>query len=222
MDIKKAYSSRVKKERKTIKDGDNILQSIIVALKEGKTAYGFTMGKISLIQIVEHIAKEFGGNFELKTCIWSANRIDILRLKELKDKKFLSSARFLVDPSAYTRKFSAIEELYKSFGEESVRSVPTHAKFVTLKNDKYSIAITSSMNFTHNPRIEQYDITECIETVELMSGMIDSSFEAYKPEDNFTSQSMSQFKKIKKSIAETDNFDLGIELDLNLNLDLKI
>lgn len=212
----KAFSSRIKKERKTIKDGDNVLNSIVEAIRDGKQAYGFTMGNVSLIQIVESICKEFGGNFKMTTCIWSANRIDILRLNDLKQKGFLSSSKFLVDPSAYTRKFSAIETLYQCFGVESVRSVPTHAKFVTLKNDKFSIAITSSMNFTHNPRIEQYDVVDCIDTLELMSSIVDKAFDTYKSDQNFTTQSMKQFLKIKESVSE--NKDSFLDFDINIDI----
>lgn len=220
LETQKAYSSRLRKERKTIKDGDDVLKSIVEALKDDKSAYGFTMGKVSLIQIVETICREFGGNFDLTTCIWSANKIDILRLKELQDQNFLKSAKFLVDPSAYTRKFSAIEALYSCFGIDSVRSLPTHAKFVTLKNDKFNIAITSSMNFTHNPRIEQYEVSECKDTLELMSGMVNNAFELYKPQDNFTGQAMSKFTQIKKTISKTETLlpDMNINLELNLNI----
>ena len=203
----KQYDSRVKKERKTIADGNKILDCIEVALKEGKSAYGFTMGNVSLIQIVEMITQKFGGGFEFATCIWSANQVDIQRLYGLKRNGFISKAKFLVDPSAYTRKFDAIQELYDSFGISSVRTLPTHAKFVTLKNDKHSFAITSSMNFTHNPRIEQFEVVECEQTSELMSSIVDNAFEKYTEEDNFTGQAMSKFSQIKKNLKSKDSQD---------------
>ena len=213
--LKKSHGLRDKKERKTILDGNDILKSIGEALRGGKSAYGFTMGNVSLIQIVEFICQEFGGGFELATCIWSANHVDIQRLAVLKKKGLISSAKFLIDPSAYTRKYDAVEMIYKTFGIESVRSVPTHAKFVTLVSDKHEIAITSSMNFTHNPRIEQYEVVECSETCELMIGMVNTAFEKYGSDENFTGQALTKFTQIKKSISKKSDFDLGLDLDLD-------
>lgn len=213
----KSFSMREKKERKTIADGSDVLESIESALIGGKSAYGFTMGNVSLIQIVEMICEKFGGNFDFTTCVWSANHVDIARLASLKDNGFIAKARFIVDPSAYTRKYDAIESLYLSFGIEAVRTMPTHAKFVTLKNEKHEIVITSSMNFTHNPRIEQYEVVECPETLALMENVVDSSFSMYESCDNFTGQAMSKFKKIKDAIKdrdESDIFDFDLDLDL--------
>ena len=212
----KSFSMRENKERKTIKDGSEILESIELALNSNMSAYGFTMGNVSLIQIVEMICDKFGGNFDLTTCIWSANHVDISRLSDLKESGLISNARFVIDPSAYTRKYDAIECLYKRFGEESVRSMPTHAKFVTLKNEKHEIVITSSMNFTHNPRIEQYEVTECKNTLELMENMVDSAFNLYASDENFSGQAMSKFKKIREAIKdeqEQDDFDIALDLD---------
>jgi hypothetical protein len=218
--ITKSFAARQKKERKTIKDGEHVLSSINNAIKDGMSAYGFTMGKVSLVQIVESLCKEFGGNFELSTCIWSANKVDILRLKHLEKKGLLKSARFIVDPSAYTRKYDAIETLYECFGVEAVRTMPTHAKFVTLKSATRKITITSSMNFTHNPRIEQYDVVECEDTLDLMEGVVDCAFEEYSSDDNFTGQAMAKFAQIKRHITEVSEQDGKIDLDLDLDLDL--
>ena len=218
--FKKSFASRIKKERKTIKDGGDVLGSINAAIHDGKSAYGFTMGSVSLIQIVESLCKEFDGGFELSTCIWSANKVDILRLKHMQKKGLLKSARFIVDPSAYTRKYDAIEALYDSFGQESVRSMPTHAKFVTLKSETRKITITSSMNFTHNPRIEQYDVVECDETLELMEGVVDCAFTEYSSEDNFTGQAMTKFNAIKRHISQKSNDDLDLDLDIDFDFKL--
>ncbi len=207
--LKKSFSAREKKEAKTILDGSEVLESIKDALDCGMSAYGFTMGNVSLIQIVEMICQEFGGNFEFSTCIWSANQVDITRLAYLRDNGDIAGARFIIDPSAYTRKYDAIECLYQNFGIESVRTLPTHAKFVTLKNEKHQFVITSSMNFTHNPRIEQYEVSESANVLELMHGMVSNAFSMYNSDDNFTGQALSKFKQIKESLkGDSDDFDL--------------
>jgi len=218
---KKQYDMRIKKERKTIVDGSFILRDICAALKVGKSAYGFTMGNVSLIQIVEAVSREFGGGFSMSTCIWSANEIDIIRLHRLKEEGALRSARFLIDPSAYTRKYDAVKKIYECFGEDQVRTVPTHAKFVTLESDTMSIAITSSMNFTHNPRIEQFEVVECSDTCLLMSSLVDESFRRFSKEDNFTGQAMSKYNDIKKHLKKQDgNFEFGFDFDVDFSVDL--
>jgi len=213
----KQYRVREKKERLTIKDGQDVLDCIQDALNSGKSAFGFTMGNVSLIQIVEMICEKLGGGFQFGTCVWSANAVDIERLAKLKRKGYISGARFLIDPSAYTRKYEAVEAIYLAFGQEAVRSIATHAKFVTLYNDKHNIAITSSMNFTHNPRIEQFEVSECKITCQLMDSVINEAFESYSSEENFTGQAMSKFNRIKDKISKKSDFYMGEDLELNLD-----
>lgn len=211
--IKKQILIRQKKEYKTIKDGSKICDEIKFALKADNNVFGLTMGAISLIQIVELICKEFGGKFDLGTCVWSANQVDIYRLGFLRKEGFINDIKFLIDPSTYSRKYDAVRSMYDVFGIENIRTIPTHAKFVTLKNEKHSFSIISSMNFTHNPRIEQYQIINCTDTLEYLNQMITESFEKYAPEDNFTGESLSKFHKIRAFLKSKEKTEEIPELD---------
>lgn len=225
--LKKQMVSRENFEKKIVSDSAEVLGDIKNALSEGNEAFGLTMGRVSLIQIIEMIAREFGGGFDFKTCVWSANQVDIARLADLKDGGHLNDCKFLIDPSAYTRKPDAVEMIYTKFGIANVRSVATHAKFVTLTRGNKCINIVSSMNLTKNPRIEQYHVFECKKTSELLTGVINESFDKLKPEDNFTGQALYKFRDIKKklerieseSAIENDDFDLDAAFD-ELNFDI--
>lgn len=213
--LEKQVTIRKDKENKTARDGANILRDSKNLLKDGKSVFGLTMGYISLIQIVEMVAKNFGGNFDFSTSVWSCNQVDVARIEVLKQSNLLNSIRFLIDPSAYSRKFEAVSALYTFFGIESVRSIPTHAKFVTLKNDKHSFCIISSMNFTHNPRLEQFQIFDCGESLNLLNSVVDAAFSEYGPSDNFTGNALIKFNEIKKVIAVRNSDGLDLDLDLD-------
>lgn len=219
--LKKQTIARENFEKKIIADSSVVLDDIRNALKSGQEAFGLTMGRVSLIQIIEMIAKEFGGGFDFKTCVWSANQVDIARLADLKDNGHLNDCKFLIDPSAYTRKPEAVEMIYTKFGIDNVRSVATHAKFVTLTRGDLCINIVSSMNLTKNPRIEQYHVFNCKKTSGLLTGVINESFDKLRPEDNFTGQALYKFRDIKKklermeseSAIDDEDFDLDAAFD---------
>jgi hypothetical protein len=46
------------------------------------------------------------------------------------------------------------------FGDASVRTMRSHAKFIAIRNDRWSIAVRTSMNLNENPRLENIEISD--------------------------------------------------------------
>ena len=211
--LKKSIIRRKKADSSVVAESLVMGKHIKEILQDDEDVFGYTMGRISLIDIVELCVAETGGDCHMVSSVWSLSQPDVFRLAALRDSGAMPSCQFIIDPSAYTRKQQSVEVLYHFFGEEAVRTVNTHAKFVVLRGKKKALSIISSMNFTRNPRIEQFQILHGDDIADLTATMVDEIFEKYTTEDNFTTQSKHAFERIRKG---GDGKDLdGIELSLS-------
>ena len=207
--LRKSIIRRKKADLKVVAESVIMQDEITKALDDDEDVFGYTMGRISLIDIVDICARSAGGDAHMISSVWSLSRPDVFRLASMKDRGMIGRCQFIIDPSAYTRKQESVEVLYNYFGEDSVRTVNTHAKFVVLKGKTKSLSIISSMNFTRNPRIEQFQILHGEDIAALTISMVDDIFEKYTVEDNFTTQSKHAFEKIRKGVGKNPA-DIGM------------
>jgi len=70
------------------------------------------------------------------------------------------SLRFVVDFSFPTRQPEYCAALRERFGDAAIRITKTHAKFVTIVNDRWSVVIRSSMNLNENRRLESFEVSD--------------------------------------------------------------
>ena len=70
----------------------------------------------------------------------------------------ITRCRWLVDCTFVRRVPQLVAEIRRSFGDDAIRVTRTHAKFATVTNDEWKVAIRSSMNLNQNPRLESYEI----------------------------------------------------------------
>jgi len=141
-------------------------------LSPGCEIYGFTKGQFSCIDIVAHCLKETGPA-DVTVCTWSAAAGDIEALRRFFDHGNIRSIRFIVDYSFQSRKPHFAEYLIERLGYESIRVSVTHAKFILIVNEKWNLVIRTSMNFNHNPRFENYEISDDREFAEFHKAIID-------------------------------------------------
>ncbi len=64
----------------------------------------------------------------------------------------------MVDVTFVRRVPQLVGQIRKDFGEDAIRVTKTHAKFATIANKSWKVAIRSSMNLNQNPRMESYEI----------------------------------------------------------------
>ena len=46
------------------------------------------------------------------------------------------------------------------FGDDCIRTCRSHAKFATITNARWNLAVRTSMNLNHNPRLENMEISD--------------------------------------------------------------
>lgn len=120
---------------------------------------GLTMGQFSLIDMIYSILKKTG-LADLYIATWSAGIKDAHQVRWMLDTDLIRGVRLLTDHSYVNRQSKyalAIEDL---FGRENIRSSEMHAKFVVIKNEKFSVTILSSMNLNANRTCETFTIYE--------------------------------------------------------------
>ena len=178
--------------------------------------YGFTKGQFSCIDIVAHCLQETGPA-DIVACTWSAAAGDIEALKRFFDNGNIRKIKFLVDYSFESRKPHFATYLIDRLGYENIRVSMTHAKFILITNEKWNLVIRTSMNFNHNPRFENYEISDDKEFAEFHMAIIDEiwsrqdaaqGFEQ-RPQDN-----KDQFKKTFQRQGSIFNEDLSDARDL--------
>ena len=63
---------------------------------------------------------------------------------------------WLVDLSFERRVPEFALQLRDMFGASAVRIIPSHCKFILIRNKDWSIVVQTSMNLNHNPRLENF------------------------------------------------------------------
>jgi hypothetical protein len=158
-------------------------QRAIGSIEKGSEIFGITKGDFSMIDILRHVVREIGPcHIDIGT--WTAASADIqIAFDMLKDDDILSM-RWLVDRSFPQRQERYYAALLQRFGQDCVRLARFHAKFILLYNDKFSVAVRTSMNLNLNQRIEFYEISEGTEISGFLKEITDFHF-AQPSEDSY-------------------------------------
>jgi hypothetical protein len=128
-------------------------------LVPGVRMLGFTKGQISMLDLIRAVLAQTGpAHMVLST--WTAGIRDIENARWLADNGDLLSLRFLTDRSFKTRQPDYCRRLVALFGTECIRVSNTHAKFATLRNERWNICIRGSMNLNRNERWENFDLDD--------------------------------------------------------------
>ena len=121
--------------------------------------YVLTFGQFSLIDALHHLLTQTGpADVTLST--WTASGADLTRAKALTEQAAIRSIRVLVDRSFLTRQPDYCTTLRRLFGDACIRTARSHAKFATIRNDAWQLAVRTSMNLNENPRLENIEISD--------------------------------------------------------------
>tara|TARA_R110000744_G_scaffold46466_3_gene102700 strand:- start:13002 stop:13673 length:672 start_codon:yes stop_codon:yes gene_type:complete len=213
--LKKAILRRDKADTKIIKESMVMRNEIREGLNEGRDIFGYTMGMLNVIDIVEVASECAGGECDLALSTWSIAQADVMKLGALKDQGLIQNCKLIIDPSVGSRRPAEVELLYHMFGREAVRSVNTHAKFVVLQGKKKTLTVLSTMNFTKNPRIEQFQCIHGDDIAVTTMDMVNDIWDKCDPYENFTTQAMDNFEKLRERMQ--GNLDLDDTMDLSMN-----
>lgn len=128
-------------------------------LMPGCEIFVLTFGQFSLIDAIVALV-EATGPADVTLSTWTAADTDLRIAQRLIESSQIRSMRMIVDRSFIQRQPVYCAAMRRMFGDDSIRACKSHAKFVTIRNERWSLAIRTSMNLNHNPRLENIEISD--------------------------------------------------------------
>jgi len=125
--------------------------------RDGCELVGLTRGQFSLTDLLTAVLDKTGPA-ALSISTWTAASASVQSMLDLLQTGRINRCRWLVDTTFVRRVPALVAQIRKEFGDDAIRVTRTHAKFATVTNDKWKVAIRSSMNLNSNPRLESYEI----------------------------------------------------------------
>ena len=151
--------------------------SATVGFKKGCHIIGLTMGKFSLIDLIHSVLKQTG-KADLYIATWSAGIKDIHQVEWMLKTNLINGVRLLTDHSYVNRQKKYAASIEDIFGKENIRTSETHAKFVIIRNESFSVTILSSMNLNANKTCESFVIYEDEEITDFHMGFVNHHFDS--------------------------------------------
>jgi len=144
-------------------------------LVPGCEVYVLTFGQFSLIDAICAIVEQTGA---ADVCIatWTAAAADLTRAAALLEQSAVRSMRWVVDRSFESRQPAFTRQMRAMFGDASIRVTSTHAKFLTVTNEKWNLAVRTSMNLNQNPRLETLELSDDPGLCGFLVKVVDSIF----------------------------------------------
>ncbi len=125
--------------------------------RDGTELVGLTRGQFSLADLLVAVLDKTGPA-ALSISTWTAASASVQSMLDLLQTGRITSCRWLVDVTFVRRVPQLVAQIRKEFGDDAIRVTRTHAKFATVTNENWQVAIRSSMNLNQNPRLESYEI----------------------------------------------------------------
>jgi hypothetical protein len=144
-------------------------------IAHGCELYCLTMGKFSLIDVVEHLLATTGPA-DLVVSTWTAAGADIGFANRLLTDGRIRSLRFVMDYSFPSRQPAYCAALREAFGDEAVRVTKNHAKFVLVHNAEWNLVVRTSMNLNECRRLETVEISDDPAMAGFLGEVIDQLF----------------------------------------------
>jgi hypothetical protein len=179
------FSKRIKKAPRAYKKVDSYLvKEIIGPITSGCEIFGLTKGQISIIDIIRYVLEEVGPA-DLVISTWAAAHAHVVEIKKFQADGLVRKLRFLIDPSLISRHMEFCNDVTKILGEENIRTIRNHSKFILINNDEFNIVIRTSMNLNQNLRMEYAEISDDKTMFDFMVGIVDEIYEKISPQQSF-------------------------------------
>ena len=161
-------------KHKRLMRGENARQAIRQFDQETEL-FGFTKGQFSLIQLLQAVLEKTGpGKVDIVT--WTANSADIGEVDRLKKQGMVTQARWVMDRSSQRRHPQFVGAVRECFGDAALRMTNIHATFITIRNAEWDVTIRTSMNLNHNPRFEDFTLTNSEELADFLEAIVDDIY----------------------------------------------
>lgn len=175
----RAHKSRPRGRRVRAARTENVAAAI-GPVEPGIEIFVLTHGQFSLIDALVYLSAEIGP-CDLSVSTWTAGAEDLGQMAELLAAGSFRSVRWLVDRSFVTRQPAYCRRLRELFGDDVIRTTRSHAKFVTLRNERFDLAVRTSMNLNHNPRLENIEVSDDPALADFLAAEFDRYFREQDP-----------------------------------------
>lgn len=132
---------------------------LVGKIKPGFDLYAISFGHCSLIEVIECCVNQVG-EADLQIFMWTLAQPDVQHLHDLVELGMIRSVKWMIDYSIESFSLGTCDMLNEYFGREKVHASKCHAKMVTIRNERFNLAIRSSMNLNENKRIEYFEISD--------------------------------------------------------------
>lgn len=136
----------------------SVARDVLEGAGRGCSVVALIDGSASMMELVQ-AAAEITGPARLTLGTWTMGRPEAETVARMLMSGELMSARLIVD-----RSFRQFRDYYaalvEAVGVDRVVEARSHAKFATIRNDRWNMAIRGSMNANRNTRWEQVDIDD--------------------------------------------------------------
>jgi len=139
-----------------------------------------TYGQFSLTDALIAII-DITGPADVTISTWTAADAHLERAAQLVESADILNFRMIVDASFETRQPKYTAHMRALFGDDCIRAIKTHAKFLVIRNEKWDIVVRTSMNLNGNPRLENIEISENKEFADFFTKIADEIFREVKP-----------------------------------------
>jgi hypothetical protein len=179
---------------------------------QGSEVFGFTKGQFSMVDLLEALLDRTG-EADIVISTWTAGSRDLQRCLSFLQRDLARSMLWLVDISFERRVPELALRLKEMFGESSVRVIPSHCKFILLKNSQWNVVVQTSMNLNYNLRMENFWIADDRELYAAYHELIEMVFSMQREGVGFGRQpkdARAEFKWLEDT-SGLDDLDLEIE-----------
>lgn len=141
-------------------------------IERGSDVFVLTYGQFSLIDALMAILDQVGPA-DVSISTWTAADAHLERTAALLASANIRSFRMIVDRSFPTRQPGYCHHMLELFGEDAIRLIRTHAKFMLIRSDTHDVVCRTSMNLNENPRLENIEVSEDRGLAEFFQGVVD-------------------------------------------------
>lgn len=156
------------------------------AVDSGTEVLGFTSGQFSIVEVLDAIVSRMDAP-RLVLSTWTAAGDDMAHVYDWFQSGRVSNARWIVDRSFQNRQKALADLLRARFGDDAIRVMRTHCKFMLLEDATHKVLVQTSANLNKNHRIENVGVSSCPVLFDAYAGLVADIFATQMPGDGFAS-----------------------------------
>ena len=148
-------------------------------IEKNTDTFILTYGQFSLIDALCAILDQVGPS-DVTISAWTAADAHLERSAALMESAQIKSFKMIIDGSFATRQPGYCSHMRTLFGDECIRAIKSHAKFMLIRSETHNIVVRTSMNLNENPRLENIEISEDETFAEFFQEIVNDIFKEMK------------------------------------------